>query len=137
MPNRRSLLGLDFGSWIVLGSYLVTLPAAASEMAFGQQSGPPASSRQVRELLTLFERPDIATFGTPRGPMGFTQRQAAGRPARQEAEAFIDRLHDPDPGTPAEVPVWRHSAQEQLLRRIPAERLAVELRHRGWVVTDA
>jgi hypothetical protein len=137
MPNKRSLLGLDFRSWIVLGSYLVTLTAAASEMAFGQQSGPPASSRQVQELLTLLQTAGHRDFRDARGPMGFTQRQAAGRFTRQEAEAFIDRLHDPDPGTPAEVSVWRHSAQEQLLRRIPAERLAVELRRRGWAVTKA
>ena len=126
---------LDFDLWTVLGSRLL-LTGGVSEMAFGQQAGPPASSRQVRELLTLLARAGHRDFRDARGPMGFTQRQAAGRFTREEAEAFIDRLHDPDPGRPAEAPVWRHSAQEQLLRRIPAELLAVELRRRGWGVTE-
>ena len=70
--------------------------------------------------------------------MGFTQRQAAGRFTREEAEAFIRRLQDPesDPPKPVELAAWRHSAQEQLLARMPAEQLAVELRRRGWMVIE-
>ena len=70
--------------------------------------------------------------------MGFTQRQAGGRFTRDEADAFIERLHDAesDPGKPIEVGGWRHSAQEQLLGRMPAEQLAVELRRRGWMVIE-
>jgi hypothetical protein len=70
--------------------------------------------------------------------MGFTQRQAAGRFTRDEAAAFIEWLQDAelDPGKPVEATVWRHSAQEQLLRRMPAEQLAVELRRRGWTVIE-
>jgi hypothetical protein len=70
--------------------------------------------------------------------MGFTQGQAAGRFTRDEADAFIERLQDAelDPGKPVEVPAWRHSVQEQLLGRMPAEQLAVELRRRGWMVIE-
>lgn len=48
-------------------------------MAFGQPSGPPASAKQVRELLELLVAAGHADFKDARGPMGFTQRQAAAR----------------------------------------------------------
>ena len=119
-------------------------------MAFGQQSGPPASSRQVQELLGLLQGAGHRDFRDARGPMGFTQRQAGGRFTRDEADEFIARLQDcaSDPGKPAEshgpaeahgpvdVHGWRQSAQEQLLGRMPAEQLAVELRRRGWMVIE-
>jgi hypothetical protein len=107
-------------------------------MAFGQQSGPPASSRQVQDLLALLQGAGHGDFRDARGPMGFTQRQAAGRFTRHEADAFIARLQDGefDQGTSVEVPAWRHSAQEQLLGHLPAEQLAVELRRRGWMVIE-
>jgi hypothetical protein len=70
--------------------------------------------------------------------MGFTQRQAAGKFTRDEAAAFIDRLHDAESGgsTPVAVPAWRESAQEQMMRHLAAEQLAVELRRRGWTVVE-
>jgi hypothetical protein len=106
-------------------------------MAFGQQSGPPASARQVQELLALLKDAGHTDFRDARGPMGFTQRQAAGKFTRDEVEVFIDRLQDSDPsGTPlAAVPPAKMSAQEQLLRHMPAEQLADELERRGWAVT--
>lgn len=107
-------------------------------MAFGQQSGPPASSRQVQELLALIQAAGHRDFRDARGPMGFTQRQAAGRFTRDEADELIKRLQDAesDPGAPVPVQGWRHSAQEQLLGRMAAEQLAVELRRRGWMVIE-
>ncbi|HVA74760.1 MAG TPA: hypothetical protein VNF71_09370 [Acidimicrobiales bacterium] len=107
-------------------------------MAFGQQSGPPATSKQVQELLELLKEAGHTDFRDARGPMGFTQRQAAGRFTRDEAEAFIDRLQDAesDGATPAAVPAWRLSAQEQIIAHVPAEKLAVELRRRGWTVIE-
>jgi hypothetical protein len=106
-------------------------------MAFGQQSGPPASARQVQELLTLLKDAGHTDFRDARGPMGFTQRQAAGKFTRDEVGVFIDRLQDNDPsGTPVPaVPAANMSAQQQLLRHMPAEQLADELKRRGWVVT--
>jgi len=58
-------------------------------MAFGQQSGPPASAKQVRELLALLHDAGHTDFRDARGPMGFTQRQAAGKFTSAEADAFI------------------------------------------------
>ena len=111
--------------------------ARLSAMAFGQQSGPPASARQVQELLTLLRQAGHSDFRDARGPMGFTQRQAAGKFTRAEAAAFIDRLQDagPDGSAPVAAPTARESAAEHVLRHMPAEQLAVELQRRGWIVT--
>jgi hypothetical protein len=107
-------------------------------VAFGQQSGPPASTSQVRELLALLNDAGHTDFRDARGPMGFTQRQAAGKFTRDEAAAFIARLQGNElHGTPlAVVPSAKLSAQEQLLRHLPVEQLAAELRRRGWTVTE-
>ena len=106
-------------------------------MAFGQQSGPPASGRQVQELLTLLKSVGHTDLRDARGPMGFTQRQAAGKFTRDEAAAFIERLQDAesDASPPVAGTAARLSAQEQMMRRMPAEQLAGELQRRGWIVT--
>jgi hypothetical protein len=108
-------------------------------MAFGQQSGPPASAKQVQELLVLLQDAGHDDFRDARGPMGFTQRQAAGKFTRDEATAFITLLQEAEaagePG-PAAAPAARLSAAEQALRRAPAEQLAAELQRRGWVVLE-
>jgi hypothetical protein len=107
-------------------------------MAFGQPSGPPASARQVRELLALLQEAGHTDFRDARGPMGFTQRQAAGKFTRDEATAFIEQLQqaafagDAEPAEPAP----RLSAAERALRQVPAEQLAAELQRRGWVVVQ-
>ncbi len=78
-------------------------------------------------------------FRDARGPMGFTQRQAAGKFTRDEVEAFIDQLHDDvfDPSASvAAVPPPKLSAAEQAMRRMPAEQLAAELQRRGWIVIE-
>ncbi len=105
-------------------------------MAFGQQQGPPATSRQVQELLGLLEEAGHTDFRDARGPMGFTRRQAGGKFTRAEADALIEQLRDQEPASekPAEVPIWRRSVQADVLSQIPAERLAVELRRSGWSV---
>ncbi|HEX4128360.1 MAG TPA: hypothetical protein VHX67_12320 [Acidimicrobiales bacterium] len=107
-------------------------------MAFGQQQGPPASGRQVQEILTLLQEAGHSDFRDARGPMGFTQRQAAGKFTRSEADALLNRLRDQDPDEEkaTEIPVWRRSVQQDVLSQIPAERLAVELRRRGWAVVE-
>ena len=107
-------------------------------MAFGQQAGPPASTRQMRELLALLNEAGHRDFRDARGPMGFTQRQAAGKFTRDEAAAFIAQLqgNEPEGASLAVVPAARLSAQEQLLRHLPADQLAAELRRRGWAVTE-
>lgn len=108
-------------------------------MAFGQQLGPPATAKQVQELLALLQAAGHSDFRDARGPMGFTQRQAAGKFTRDEADALIQQLQDDeaaDDGAPAEVPIWRRSVQDDVLDQIPAERLAVELRRRGYIVVE-
>jgi hypothetical protein len=109
-------------------------------MAFGQQVGPPASSKQVRELLALLNEAGHTDFRDARGPMGFTQRQAAGKFARDEAAAFISQLLDAESdgsrSTPAVVPPSRQSAEERVMGRASSEQLARELRRRGWTVIE-
>lgn len=105
-------------------------------MAFGQQAGPPASPRLVRQLLGLLQAAGHEDFRDARGPMGFTQRQAAGKFTRAEAETFIAALEDAGPdgdaGAVATPPPL--SRTEQALRRATSEQLAAELQRRGWAV---
>lgn len=61
-------------------------------MAFGQQSGPPATHRQIQTLTELIRAAGHVDFRDARGPLGLTQRQAAGRFTRDEADALIARL---------------------------------------------
>lgn len=107
-------------------------------MAFGQQAGPPASARQVQELLGLLHEAGHADFRDARGPLGFTQRQAAGKFTRNEVAGFLEALQaargdEEAPGTVA-PPAERASAGS--VRRMPAEVLAAELRRRGWTVVE-
>jgi hypothetical protein len=120
-------------------------------MAFGQQSGPPATAKQVRDLLALVQAAGHADFREARGPMGLTQRQAAGKFTRDEASAFIDTLEEAEgaavepiggtPPPPHYAPQPRPTLQERRstgdearLRRVPVEQLATELERRGWIV---
>ena len=119
-------------------------------VAFGQQSGIPASARQVQELLALLHDAGHVDFRDARGPMGFTQRQAAGRFTRDEATELIESLQetsvDPPPAPAAtRKPAARRTpppaaagpqALTPSLRTVAAEELATELRRRGWVVTS-
>jgi len=107
-------------------------------VAFGQQSGPPASASQIRELLALLKEAGHVDFRDARGPMGFTQRQAGGRFTRDEAAEIIAQLTDAEASesAPVTTPAWRQSAQEQTLKALPTEQLADELRRRGWTVIE-
>jgi hypothetical protein len=108
-------------------------------VAFGQQSGPPATAKQVNELLDLLQQAGHTDFRDARGPMGFTQRQANGKFTRDEATAFIEQLQGEadDAGPAADAPVAaRLTEADRALRRIPTEALAAELQRRGWVVLE-
>jgi hypothetical protein len=97
-------------------------------MAFGQQSGPPATAKQVQELLALLHEAGHTDFRDARGPLGFTQRQAAGKFTRDEADALIEQLQA---AGAADAPV-----ADPALRAIPDAQLAAELQRRGWIVVE-
>ncbi len=114
-------------------------------MAFGQQTGPPASGKQVQELLDLLARAGHSDFRDARGPLGLTQRQAGGRFTRDEAQTLIDQLleveHSEDtdaaaPGLDARAARASRAEAEQRrgLRKVSDELLADELVRRGWAV---
>jgi hypothetical protein len=110
-------------------------------MAFGQSSGPPATGKQMRELLELLQAAGHVDFRDARGPMGFTQRQAGGKFTRDEADEFIARLeseaHGEDaPASPAPRARPDRAAPAFDLDDIPVEVLAAELQRRGWVVLE-
>jgi hypothetical protein len=109
-------------------------------MAFGQQSGPPASTKQMNELMALLNAAGHTDFLDARGPMGFTQRQAAGKFSRDEATAFIDQLQEADQsgGEVEASPFHREqpSVDPRLLRRVSDTTLAEELKRRGWTVVE-
>jgi hypothetical protein len=75
--------------------------------------------------------------------MGFTQRQAGGKFTRDEADAFIERLHAeesvggagaPAVRAPRPAPAAPRARPPTALRDVPSERLAAELQRRGWTV---
>jgi hypothetical protein len=131
-------------------------------MAFGQSSGPPANGKQLRELLELLEAAGHSGYRDARGPMGFSQRQAAGKFTSGEADEFIERLQTeihgdgPPPGSrpppaaripkpadpkqrPRKTAAKRPStpaATTTSLSNVPVEELAAELQRRGWVVLE-
>ena len=102
-------------------------------MAFGQQAGPPATGRQVQQLLALLQDAGHDGFRDARGPMGFTQRQAGGKFTRDEADAFIAQLEE---GAGGAEPAPRLTKAERALRAFSAEELAAELQRRGWAVIE-
>lgn len=104
-------------------------------MSFGQQSGPPATARQVQELLGLVQEAGHTDFRDARGAMGLTQRQAAGKFTRDEADALIAQLQD-EAFVSGEPPAPRLSAKELTLRALDDADLAAELQRRGWVVME-
>ena len=138
----------------------VTPLGQTAGMAFGQPSGPPASAKQLKQLLTLLEAAGYSDFRDARGPMGFNQRQGGGKFTKDEADGFITALEfaaqqveaepqtDPAvvpeaPAVPTSAPVPRRatrtattSAAQQTLQRFPSEVLAAELQRRGWVVME-
>jgi hypothetical protein len=116
-------------------------------MAFGQQSGPPATHKQVQYLEALVRKAGHDGFRDARGPLGLTQRQAGGKFTRDEASTLIDQLLQADPDHEAPIgagpSLEQRSASDrleaeriQLLGGMPASLLADELQRRGWSVTE-
>jgi hypothetical protein len=128
-------------------------------VAFGQQSGRPATAKQLKELLALLQSAGYSDFRDARGPLGFTQRQGGGKFNSDEADAFIEQLQAEADGAPPDAvpepapkkraapkaaskpaapatPRSALTANEQAIRRIPTEQLAAELQRRGWIVVE-
>ena len=117
-------------------------------MAFGQQSGPPASAKQVSEIESLLERAGFSSLREARHIYGLSQRQAGGKFTRQEADELIARLlagegeldseqaaAAVDAIVIAEQRAAKRGAakQDELLAAVPDDALADELVRRGWV----
>ena len=109
-------------------------------MAFGQASGPPATHKQLDELLELLMEAGFESFREARYPMDFTQRQAGGKFTRDEADEFIAKLQErseiEDVSAAPVAKVKKPSPASQALRKFPAEELAAELQRRGWIVAE-
>ncbi len=102
-------------------------------MALGA-TGPAATPKQIAYLEALLEKAGYSSFRVARRPLGLTQRQGSGKFTRQEASALIDRLvnGDPEPAVREPADDGADEAMATLLRGVPAQWLADELRRRGW-----
>ena len=124
-------------------------------MAFGQSAGPPATGRQVKDLLELLENAGHADIRDARGPMGFNQRQPGGNFTADEAAAFNDQLQTaqfeaeqgappPEKAPAKKAPAKKKppapsaselSEMERAVRTAATKSLVLEVRRRGWIVT--
>lgn len=108
-------------------------------MALGQ-SGPPATAKQVSYIEALLKQAGYDSLREARHPFGLTQRQSNGKFSKQEASELIDRLlngeHERDNDREAALVKEAGPAQADLLRGMPADWLADELRRRGWQVSE-
>ncbi|MDQ3738717.1 MAG: hypothetical protein M3337_06070 [Actinomycetota bacterium] len=110
-------------------------------MSFGQQTGPPASDKQVQYLVALVQKAGYTDLREARHPLSLTQRQARGKFTRQEASELIERLLGEDsvdvagaePPRPPE-PARPATPSGRTLRQLPLERLVAELERRGFKV---
>ena len=146
-------------SWSLVDLRLTMVPDAVrphrygEDMAFGQPSGPPATAAQMRELLALVVAAGHTDFRDARGPLQLTQRQAAGKFTREEAEEYIERLQaEAETATQGEADLAPRASTTRAsssaprprpttgrtidLRGVPSEVLAGELQSRGWVVME-
>ena len=99
----------------------------------------------MRDLLELLGAAGHDGFRDARGPLGFNQRQAAGKFSRDEAQAFIDQLEEdahgqesasvpPRPATVRAATVVRLTAAERAMRAVTDEELLAEMRRRGLMI---
>jgi hypothetical protein len=111
-------------------------------MAFGQQSGPPASHKQVEQLTELLRDAGYDSLREARHPFDLTQRQAGGKFTRDEADELIATLQSAENAlepTQAEFVQTERVARKrsdkvaEALAAIPDDALADELTRRGWV----
>jgi predicted ArsR family transcriptional regulator len=123
-------------------------------MAFGQQSGPPASAREIAQIEELLAAAGYS-LREARHVYGLTQRQAAGKFSRAEAAELVARLSAGEgtlgaatasavveqaaetvgAGRATAQRAERRAAERQaeLVAALPDELLADELVRRGWM----
>jgi hypothetical protein len=97
-------------------------------MAFGQSAGPPASHRQVQELLELLQNAGHTDCDISRAPPPASAHPPPRRPPPPRGGGA--------PPAPVRAKPERLSATERTLRGLPAEALAAELQRRGWAVME-
>lgn len=109
-------------------------------MAFGQAAGPPATHKQIDELLGLLMDAGFESFKEARYPMDFSQRQAGGKFTRDEADQFIEKMQErseiEQESIVAVMQANKPSLANTALQKFPAEELAAELQRRGWIVAE-
>lgn len=108
-------------------------------MPFGQASGPSATHKQLQYLEALVRQAGHDGFRDARGPLGLSQRQAAGKFTRDEASALIDMLVQGDAEAPAVAAATRPSPAPDVtpatpLDEVPTDALTAELERRGWTM---
>lgn len=121
-------------------------------MAFGQPAGPPASQRQIDQLVELLDRAGFSSFREARHPYGLSQRQAGGRFTVAEADELLERLEAaeavqqgvapppeqpearsaPSRPAPAAPQATRAPARVEVLSAFADDLLVAELERRGW-----
>lgn len=110
-------------------------------MAFGQQSGPPASAKQVAYLASLLKDAGHDSFRDARYPLGLTQRQAGGKFTKNEASELIDSLLSGDAALSVDERAERDvdrvarevdEERASIVGGLPADVLVAELERRGW-----
>ncbi len=102
----------------------------------------------MRELLELLSAAGHDGFRDARGPLGFNQRQAAGKFSRDEAQAFIDQLEEAahvqdfaslplrrsaQPVTVPRPTAARLTPAERAMRNVTDEELLIEVHRRGLI----
>ena len=109
-------------------------------MAFGQQSGPPASHKQIQYLESLLRKAGHDGFRDARGPLGLTQRQAGGKFTKDEASTLIDQLLAEDPEVEAPIgagrPTWSR-ARPPTAWRPSGCRPSRACRRRSWPTSSS
>ena len=123
-----------------LGHRIVTGIGKTALMAFGQSAGPPATHKQMDELLALVMEAGFQDFREARYQMDFTQRQAGGKFSRDEADEYIAMLQERSEIEGESIaPVQaapKLSANERAIRKFSDAELAAELQRRGWIVAE-
>jgi hypothetical protein len=120
-------------------------------------SGPPATPKQLKYLASLLDKAGFPTWRDARRPYGLTQRQGSGKFTKREASELIDRLVAAENGeeptddgamsagfgvsaalldtAPDRAEVELAATRQEVVRGLPADVIADELRRRGWTVS--